>query len=44
MVMRTRQGRRAAKAAYEHMGLKWRPPKDVNGDGGPTMFDAEGAT
>ncbi len=26
-VMRTRQGRRATKLAYEHLGLKWRPPE-----------------
>ena len=26
-VTRTRQGRRATKAAYEHLGLKWTPPK-----------------
>ena len=24
---RTRQGRRATKLAYEHLGLKWRPPE-----------------
>jgi Holliday junction DNA helicase RuvB len=35
-VMRTRQGRRATKLAYEHLGMKWRPPKDP--DGG--LFDA----
>src|SRR3954468_19297289 len=33
MVTRTRQGRRATKLAYEHLGLKWTPPKDGNGDG-----------
>jgi len=27
MVTRTRQGRRATKAAYEHLQLKWKPPK-----------------
>lgn len=27
-VTRTRQGRRATKLAYEHLGLKFRPPKD----------------
>lgn len=32
MVTRTRQGRRATKAAYEHMKLKWKPPKSANGD------------
>ena len=26
-VTRTRQGRRATKLAYEHLGLKWRAPK-----------------
>jgi Holliday junction DNA helicase RuvB len=39
-VTRTRQGRRATKVAYEHLGLKWKPPQQVNGDG--TLFDAEG--
>jgi Holliday junction DNA helicase RuvB len=29
-VLRTRQGRRAAKLAYEHLGLKWHPPKNVD--------------
>jgi len=32
LVTRTRQGRRATKLAYEHLGLKWTPPKDGNGD------------
>jgi holliday junction DNA helicase RuvB len=27
MLTRTRQGRRATKSAYEHLGLKWTPPK-----------------
>ncbi|MEO6435057.1 MAG: Holliday junction branch migration DNA helicase RuvB [Tepidisphaeraceae bacterium] len=40
MVTRTRQGRRATKPAYEHLKLKWTPPKNVNGDG-PTMFDEQ---
>ncbi len=26
MLMRTRQGRRATKSAYDHLGLKWTPP------------------
>jgi Holliday junction DNA helicase RuvB len=26
LVTRTRQGRRATKLAYEHLGLKWVPP------------------
>ena len=38
MVTRTRQGRRATKAAYEHLELKWKPPRGSNGDG-PTIFD-----
>ena len=39
-VTRTRQGRRATKKAYEHLGLKGKPPKDDNGNG-PTFFDAD---
>src|SRR3954462_3933141 len=39
-VTRTRQGRRATKKAYEHLGLKWKPPADSDGNG-PTFFDAE---
>ena len=27
-VTRTRQGRRATKPAYDHLGLRWRPPTD----------------
>jgi Holliday junction DNA helicase RuvB len=30
MVTRTRQGRRATKAAYEHLKLTWKPPKSAN--------------
>jgi Holliday junction resolvasome RuvABC ATP-dependent DNA helicase subunit len=26
--MRTKQGRRATKAAYDHLGLKWTPPSE----------------
>jgi Holliday junction DNA helicase RuvB len=37
MVTRTRQGRRATKLAYEHLGVKWTPPKE--GEGG--LFGAE---
>jgi Holliday junction DNA helicase RuvB len=37
-VTRTRQGRRATKQAYEHLGLKYHPPKDGNGD--ETLFNA----
>jgi Holliday junction DNA helicase RuvB len=32
-VTRTRQGRRATKVAYEHLGLKYRPPKDPEAGG-----------
>ena len=38
LVTRTRQGRRATKAAYDHLGLKWRPPADF--DEGK-LFDAD---
>jgi Holliday junction DNA helicase RuvB len=30
LVMRTRQGRRASKTAYDHLNLKWTPPKDFD--------------
>jgi Holliday junction DNA helicase RuvB len=33
-VTRTRQGRRATKMAYEHLGLKFVPPKSGNGEDG----------
>jgi Holliday junction DNA helicase RuvB len=39
-VTRTRQGRRATKVAYEHLKLKWKPPRDADGNG-PTFFDGE---
>ncbi len=32
MLTRTRQGRRATKAAHEHLKLKWKPPKEANGE------------
>ncbi len=32
MVTRTRQGRRATKSAYEHLGLKWTPRPESAGD------------
>lgn len=38
-VTRTRQGRRATRQAYLHLGLKWFP-KTENGDP-PTFFDAD---
>ncbi len=34
LVMRTRQGRRATKTAFDHLNLKWRPPKDLSADEG----------
>ena len=33
LVLRTRQGRRATKSAYEHLGLKWNPPKEAETEG-----------
>jgi Holliday junction DNA helicase RuvB len=41
LVMRTRQGRRATKSAFDHLNLKWRPPKDLPEDDG--LFPAEPA-
>ncbi len=38
MVTRTRQGRRATKLAYEHLGMKWKPPVET-ADGG--LFEAD---
>jgi Holliday junction DNA helicase RuvB len=38
-VTRTRQGRRATKLAYQHLGLKFRPPR---GDGVSELFDGNG--
>ena len=38
LVTRTRQGRRATKAAYDHLGLKWRPPADFDES---RLFDAD---
>jgi len=38
-VTRTRQGRRATKLAYEHLGLKYRPPRP---NGGSELFDGNG--
>jgi holliday junction DNA helicase RuvB len=35
LVTRTRQGRRATKSAYEHLGLKWIPPVEGNS---PSLF------
>ncbi|HZN65595.1 MAG TPA: Holliday junction branch migration DNA helicase RuvB [Tepidisphaeraceae bacterium] len=38
-VTRTRQGRRATKLAYEHLGLKYRPPRP---NAGSELFDGNG--
>ena len=37
-VTRTRQGRRATKLAYEHLGLKWKPPQQA--EDGLGLFEA----
>jgi Holliday junction DNA helicase RuvB len=40
LVTRTRQGRRATKLAYEHLGLKYVPPKEPESGGGDApLFD-----
>jgi len=39
MVTRTRQGRRATKLAYEHLGFKWTPPAEPDAGEG-RLFDA----
>jgi Holliday junction DNA helicase RuvB len=41
LVTRTRQGRRATRPAYEHLGLKWKPPADAGEGGG--LFGADPA-
>ena len=38
-VMRTRQGRRATKTAYEHLGLKYVPPKETQEGEDRTLFE-----
>jgi Holliday junction DNA helicase RuvB len=38
LITRTRQGRRATKAAYDHLKLKWRPPPESNDE---SLFDDE---
>lgn len=40
LVTRTRQGRRAAQAAYDHLGLKYRPPPDPQAPEDPALFSA----
>ncbi|HEX8525245.1 MAG TPA: Holliday junction branch migration DNA helicase RuvB [Tepidisphaeraceae bacterium] len=37
MLTRTRQGRRATRSAYEHLGKKWKPPLDALED--ETLFE-----
>ena len=37
LIKRTRQGRAATKAAYEHLGLKFHPPKQND----PDLFGAD---
>ena len=34
LVTRTRQGRRATRLAYEHLGLRYTPPQEANGEAG----------
>jgi Holliday junction DNA helicase RuvB len=34
LVLRTRQGRRATKSAYEHLGIAWKPPIETGDDAG----------
>jgi Holliday junction DNA helicase RuvB len=34
LVLRTRQGRRATKSAYDHLGIPWKPPKEAGDDAG----------
>jgi Holliday junction DNA helicase RuvB len=41
LVMRTRQGRRATKTAYDHLNLKWTPPKDPPSEGESLFTRAE---
>jgi len=40
LITRTRQGRRATKAAYEHLGMKYTPPKEGEGE---TLFGESAA-
>jgi Holliday junction DNA helicase RuvB len=39
-VLRTRQGRRATKIAYEHLKLKWHPPREEDSQDN-TLFEPE---
>jgi Holliday junction DNA helicase RuvB len=38
LVLRTRQGRRATKSAYDHMGIKWHPPAELPEASDPSLF------
>jgi Holliday junction DNA helicase RuvB len=40
LVTRTRQGRRATKSAYEHLGVKFHPPLDQSSPGSDLFDDA----
>jgi Holliday junction DNA helicase RuvB len=42
LVTRTRQGRRATKGAYEHLGLQYKPPKEPIGGDDEGLFDKNG--
>jgi Holliday junction DNA helicase RuvB len=39
LVMRTRQGRRATKAAYDHLKIEYRPPKQATDDEPSELFE-----
>ena len=41
MVTRTRQGRRATRTAYEHLGLKYTPPATAGDEAETTLFQGE---
>jgi holliday junction DNA helicase RuvB len=38
LIMRTRQGRRATKVAYEHLGLPFHPPREGGNGGDEPLF------
>jgi holliday junction DNA helicase RuvB len=39
LIMRSRQGRRATKTAYDHLGLKWNPPEEMpENEKDPSLF------
>ena len=37
-VLRTRQGRRATKTAYDHLKITWKPPPDLPEDAESDLF------